>query len=90
MTIHKLASLAALAYLALVVFRVDQVGGVGSIGWIAVAITGVPFLATIATGGLLSTDNAMPGVVATLHQITPYLTLVCTALTIKFLLGCIL
>ena len=71
-------------------FRVDQVGGVGPIGWLAVAITGVPFLVTIATGGLLSTDRSMPGVVAILHQITPYLTLVCTALTLQFLLGCIL
>ncbi len=87
LTIHKLISLAALVYLAMVVFRVDQVGGVGAIGWIAVAVTGVPFLATIVTGGLWSTNRPMPVVILAMHRITSFLTLACTALTILVLLG---
>jgi len=87
LTIHKLISVVAAVYLATVVFQIGEVAGVGMIGWIAVAVTGVPYLITIITGGLVSTDKPMPPVVLTVHRIMPFLTLLCTALTTFFLLG---
>jgi hypothetical protein len=45
------------------------------------------FLATIISGGLLSTDKAMPTAILTMHQITPFLTVLTTAVTLYLLLS---
>jgi hypothetical protein len=87
LTIHKLISLVAAVYLATAVFQISDVAEVGAIGWIAVAVTDVPYLATIVTGGLWSTEKPMPAVILTMYRIAPFLTVLCTALTIHFLLG---
>jgi hypothetical protein len=45
------------------------------------------FAGNVATGGLLSTDKTMPAVILKLHQITPYLTVLSTAVTLYLLLS---
>ena len=52
----------------------------------AVVIMGVLLIGTIITGGLLSTDNALPAIVLTLHKITPFFTVLSTAIVLYLLL----
>lgn len=87
LTVHKLASLAAVVLLAFMVYRVTWDAALGAIDWIAVAVTGLFFLGTMATGGLLSVDKPMPAVVLTLHRIAPFLTVLSTTATLYLLLG---
>jgi hypothetical protein len=51
-----------------------------------IILAGLFFVATIATGGLMSVDKEMPVFVHTLHQVTPYLTLASTAAILYLLL----
>jgi len=87
LTVHKLVSLAALVLLAFTVYRVTWDVALGAIDWAVVALTGLFFLGTIATGGLLSVDRPMPAAVLTLHRITPFLTVLSTAAALYLLLG---
>jgi hypothetical protein len=51
-----------------------------------VVVTVLFFVATIATGGALSTGKAMPEIGSRLHQITPFLTVAGTAVALYLLL----
>ena len=51
------------------------------------AVTGLLFVVTIIGGGLLSSDKPMPTIVSLLHQVTPLLTLLGTAVTLYLLFG---
>jgi len=74
LTIHKLIAVAAVAFLAVTVYRTNQVAPLSTTELAATAVTGLLFLGTIVTGGLLSIGKPMPAAVLTMHQITPYLT----------------
>ena len=91
LTVHKLVSLAAVVLLGFVVYRVSWDAALRAIDWIAVVITGLFFLGTIATGGLLSADKpeSARARVAVLwaHRITPFLTVLSTAAALTLLLG---
>jgi len=87
LTVHKLISVAAVVFLVVIMARINRAAPLGSLELIAAVITGLLFLGTIATGGLLSTAKPMPAIVHHLHQITPFLTLVSTALTLYLLLS---
>ena len=87
LTVHKLVSLAAIVLLVLTVWRVNREVTLRAIDWIAVAVTGLFFLGTIATGGLLSTDRPKSTAVLWLHRITPFLTVLSTAATLYLLLS---
>ena len=82
LTIHKLISLAGVALLAVVMVQANRVARLLTIELAAGLVTGVLFLGTIATGGLLSIDKPKPAAVLTLHRITPYLTVLLTAVTL--------
>ena len=82
LTIHKLISLAAVILLGITVHRMNQAATLSAVELLAVIITGLFFLGTIITGGLLSIDKPMPAVILRLHQITPYLTVISTAATL--------
>ncbi len=77
-TIHKLVAVAAVVFLAVTVYRTHQAGQLSTFELIASGVTGILFLGTIITGGLLSIDKQMPAAVLTMHQITPYLTALST------------
>jgi hypothetical protein len=87
LTVHKLISLAAIILLGFTVYRVTWEGPLGALDWIVVSITGLFFLGTIATGALLSGDKPMPAVVLTLHRVTPFLTVISTAVALVLLLA---
>jgi len=82
LTVHKLLSVGAVVFLTIVLLRINRVVGLGSIEILAAVITGVFFLGTIATGGLLSAAKPMPAVIHLLHKITPALTLLSTTITL--------
>jgi hypothetical protein len=87
LTIHKLISLAAAVYLGIVLYQMNKVAPLNA-AEIAVGVTtGLLFLGTIATGGLLSVDRAMPSVVLWSHRITPFLTVIASAVTLYLVLG---
>lgn len=77
-TIHKLIAVAAVIFLATTLHRSNQVAPLSTVALIASAVTGVCFLSTIVTGGLLSIDKEMPEAVLTMHQVTPFLTVLST------------
>ena len=85
LTIHKLISLAAVVFLAITIHRINQVAQLSAIELTAGVVTGLFFLGTIITGGLLSVDKPMPVVVLRMHQITPFLTVLSTAATLYLL-----
>ena len=87
LTIHKLISLAAVVFLVITIYQANQVAKLSAIELVAGVVTGLFFLGTIVTGGLLSVDRPMPAIVLWLHRITPFLTVLSTAVTLYLLLG---
>ena len=86
LTIHKLISLAAVGFLARAVVQMNRTAPLGATGLALAVATGVMFLTTIVTGGLVSIDRPVPAAVKTLHRVTPILTALSTALTLILLL----
>jgi hypothetical protein len=88
-TVHKLVALAAIVLLGVTVHRINQAGALSAVEVLAVIVTGLFFLGTMGTGGALSipSDKAMPAIVHKLHQVTPYLTVLSTAVTLYLLRG---
>lgn len=86
LTAHKLIALGALIFLAMTVYRVYRADGLSTGVWIASALTVALFIDTIVTGGLLSTGSEMPGFVLTMHQVTPFLTLIASGITLALVL----
>jgi hypothetical protein len=87
LTIHKLISLAAVVFLIITIYQINQVANLNTIELTAGVVTGLFFLSTIISGGLLSTGKPMPAAILTLHQITPFLTVLSTAVTLYPLLS---
>ena len=88
-TVHKLVALAAIGVLGVTVYRINRAGALSALELLAAIMTGLFFLGTMVTGGMLSvpTDKAMPAIVHKLHQVTPYLTVLSTAVTLYLLRG---
>ena len=87
LTAHKLIALAAAVLVLVMLYRVHHVAALEAAEWIAGAISGLFFLSTGITGGLLSVDKPMPAIVARVHQIAPFLALISTAATLYLLFG---
>ena len=85
-TIHKLISLAAAFLLGTVIYPASRAVALQPIELTAVVVTGLAFLVTIISGGLLSTDKPMPGITSTMHKITPYLTALFAAVVLVLVL----
>ena len=87
LAIHKLISLAAGVFLVMAIYQINQAAKLSAVELIAVVVTGLFFLGTIVTGGLLSTGKPMPAAILRMHQITPFLTVLSTAATLYLLLS---
>jgi hypothetical protein len=85
LTIHKLISLAAIILLGITAYQTNQAARLGAIELLVVVVAGLLFIGTIATGGMLSTEKTMPDIVHRLHRITPYLTVLFTAVSLYLL-----
>jgi hypothetical protein len=84
-TLHKLIGLAAGIYLGLTVYRVHQATPLGLAQIAAIVVTVLLFAINVATGSLLSTNKAMPEVVATMNKVLPYLTVISTGVMVYLL-----
>lgn len=85
LTIHKLVALAALVILALLVGRAARTAPLDAVVWVASLAGAVIFVVAIISGGLLSTDKALPPVVKALHRVSPFLAALASAATLYFL-----
>jgi len=85
LTVHKLLSVAAVVFLVIVMSRTNQVTKLNTVELVAGGITGLFFLVALITGGLLSAAKPMPTIVLTIHRITPFLTVLSTAVTLYLL-----
>jgi hypothetical protein len=85
LTIHKLISIGAVVFLAITIYQVNKASSLTTIDIIAVVVTGVFILITIITGGLVSALKTTPIAILRVHQITPWLTTLSTAVTLILL-----
>lgn len=81
-TLHKLISLAAVVILTIITVKTCKASGLNGFALTGVIVTGILFLGTIATGGMLSVDKVMPAIVLRMHHILPYVTTVSTGVTL--------
>jgi hypothetical protein len=87
LTLHKLISLAAFAFLAWTIYQVNQEAALSTVELVLSVLSGVFFVGSIISGGLLSTHLELPESVKTVHQITPRLTLITAAVSLYLLLA---
>ena len=85
--LHKLIALGTLIFLGVLVYRANQAAPLDGLVWAVGILTGLLFLGTMITGGLLDIDKPLPAVLATVHHITPYLTVLSTAITLFLVFG---
>jgi hypothetical protein len=86
-TVHKLTSLAAGVLLLVTITQRNLGIPLSGTEWVAIVVTGLCFLGTVAAGSLLAFDKPMPVAVSRLHQIAPVLTVISTAATLYLLLS---
>jgi hypothetical protein len=86
-TVHKLIAMAAVISLGVATVRSSRLAALSALARLSVGVTGGLFLVTIITGSLLSIGKVMPAIVGSLHQTTPYLTVLATAASLLALPG---
>jgi hypothetical protein len=86
-TVHKLIGLAAGVFLLVTVYQRSRVVPLSGIEWIAIVVTGLCFLVTVASGGFLSSDKPVPVALLQVHQIVPVLALLATGATLYLVMG---
>ena len=87
LAVHKLVSVAAGAFLIVTMVRLNRVAPLSATEWTAIVVTGLCFLGTIVSGGLLSIDKPMPAAILRAHQIMPVLVVISTTVSLYFLLS---
>jgi hypothetical protein len=89
--VHKLIAVATVVVLGITVYRMNRAGTLTAAGLVSAIVSGIFFLGTMVTGGALSVEAAtqatMSAFVHKLHQVTPYLTVLSTAITLCLLWG---
>ncbi len=84
--IHKFIALGAVAFIGITVYQVNQAAALTTIELIACGVSGLFFLSTFISGGLLSTGKPVPALLVRVHQVMPFLTTLSTAGSL-YLLG---
>jgi hypothetical protein len=85
--LHKLISLGAGIFLVVTVIQRNAAAPLVATEWIAVAVTGLCFIVTVAAGAVLSGEKSAPVAVLRIHQILPALVAISTGVTLYLLLG---
>jgi hypothetical protein len=73
LTTHKLIALGTLILIGVTIYQINHVIALSTTTWIVAAITGILFVATIITGGLLSLEQPVTAV-SIVHKIGPFMT----------------
>lgn len=84
-TLHKLIALGALVLLVITINQLRQATTLTGSQIAVVVLAGLFFLAAIVSGGLVSVDKAFPAFVYLLHRLSPYLTVLFSALSLYLL-----
>ncbi|TFH17928.1 hypothetical protein E4H04_04235 [Candidatus Bathyarchaeota archaeon] len=82
MTFHKLISLATLYRLFETIYQTYMGAGFDYVGYALSALTGLCFIGSIITGGLVSIENQRTALIEKMHGVLPALTVVLAALTL--------
>jgi hypothetical protein len=82
LTFHKLISLGTLVFVAITVNRLRGDTGLSPVEMTAVIVTGVLFLLTIVTGGLVSLEKPAPAAITIVHRLAPFVTTLATVATL--------
>jgi len=85
--LHKLISLGAGIFLIVTVIQRNRAAPLAVAEWIAVAVTGLCLIVTVAAGALLSSEKPAPVAVLRIHQILPALIAISTGVALYLLLG---
>jgi hypothetical protein len=85
LAIHKLLSLLVVVFIAVTIYQINQEVKIGTIELSASVVTGLLFLFTFISGGLLSTGKPVQAAVLAIHKVTPLLTLLSAAATMYLL-----
>lgn len=85
-TVHKLVGLALGVLLGIMVHQARSATPLGLLEIVAIVVTVLFFVGTVAAGGLLSVDLEVPAFVGRLHQFLPVLAVLSTAATLYLLL----
>jgi hypothetical protein len=86
-TVHKLISLAGGIFLLVTIYQRNRVIPLNATEWIAIVVTGLCFVGTVASGGFLSSEEPMPVAVLRVHQAGPVLAALSSAVTLYLVLG---
>jgi hypothetical protein len=84
LTLHKLIALGTLILIGVTIYQVNQVAPLSTTAIVATAMTGVLFVVTIITGGLLSLDQPVSAL-SIVHKVGPFLTVAGTIATMYLL-----
>jgi hypothetical protein len=87
LAVHKLVSVAAGVFLIITMVRLNRVAPLSATEWTAIVVTGLCFLGTVVSGGLLSIGKPMPVAILRAHQIMPVLVVISTTVSLYLLLG---
>jgi hypothetical protein len=85
-TVHKLISLAAGVLLLVVICKQAQVDPLSAAGWVAIVVTGLCFVATVASGGVLSADRPVQTALLRVHRVGSVLAALGSAATLYLVL----
>jgi hypothetical protein len=83
--VHKLIALGTVLLIGYLVYQTQQTAPLQTLQIAATAVTVLFFVITIIGGGLASLDQGIPPIFLRVHQITPYLTLFSSAVTLYLL-----
>lgn len=86
-TLHKLISLTAGIFLLVTIYQRNQVVASSTAAWIAIVVTGLCFLGTVASGGFLSSEKPLPIAVLRVHQVGLVLATLSSAVTLYLVPG---
>jgi hypothetical protein len=87
LAVHKLVSVAAGVFLIITMVRLNRVAPLSATEWTAIVVTGLCFLGTVVSGGLLSIGKPMPAAILRAHQIMPVLVVISTTVSLYLLLS---
>ena len=85
-TVHKMVGLAVGILLGVMVYQAHKATPLDAVQIVAIVITVLLFIGTVAAGGLLSVDLEVPAFVQKLHRFLPILAALSTAGTLYLLL----
>jgi len=86
-TVHKLLALAVLVVVGLMAYRANQVTPLDSQAWTLLAVAGVLWVASIATGGVVSARAEPSAAALWLHRVLPWVAGLVAAYSVMLVAG---